>query len=24
VLSDPADWPFDANGDFDTARDPLS
>jgi hypothetical protein len=23
VLSDPADWPFDANGDFDTARDPL-
>jgi hypothetical protein len=24
VLSDPADWPFDANGNFDEARDPLA
>jgi hypothetical protein len=24
VLSDPADWPFDAQGDFDPARDPLA
>ena len=24
VLSTPADWPFDANGDFDETRDPLA
>jgi hypothetical protein len=24
ALSDPADWSFDANGDFDPASDPLA